>query len=154
MKALRDTLASDSGQALIETALCMPVLALFLAGAIDLGRFAQFDMTLASAAHAGAQYGSQNTTTAASISGMESAATADSSTVTATATSYYKCADGSQPSASPSLTMAGTASTTCSANHLLLYVSVTTTATFTPLFLFFMRGNGPYSHTTFMQVVS
>jgi Flp pilus assembly protein TadG len=136
MKALRDTLASDSGQALIETALCMPVLALFLAGAIDLGRFAQFDMTLASAAHAGAQYGSQNTTTAA------------------TATSYYKCADGSQPSASPSLTMAGTASTTCSANHLLLYVSVTTTATFTPLFLFFMRGNGPYSHTTFMQVVT
>jgi hypothetical protein len=42
-------------------------------------------MLLASGARAGAQYGSQNSTNAADINGMETAATNDAPTVTATA---------------------------------------------------------------------
>jgi hypothetical protein len=48
---------------------------------------------------------------------MQTAATNDASIVSATASSYYKCADGTAPPTSPVLTMTGTASIDCSANH-------------------------------------
>jgi Flp pilus assembly protein TadG len=117
MNALRRLWASDSGQALVESALCLPVLILFLAAVIDLGLLLQFDTILASSARAGAQYGSQNATNAADTRGMQTAATNDASIVSATASSYYKCADGTAPPTSPVLTMTGTASIDCSANH-------------------------------------
>jgi Flp pilus assembly protein TadG len=152
MNALRRLLLCESGQALVEAALCMPVLLLFLAGTIDLGRLYQFDLMLASSARAGAQYGSQNTTHAADLTGMEQAAVNDVPTVTATASSYYKCADGTAPSTSASLTMSGTASISCSANHPLLYVIVTTTATFKPIFLVFLGTGVAHTGTAIMQV--
>jgi Flp pilus assembly protein TadG len=153
MNAIRRLWVSDSGQALIETALCMPVLALFLAGVIDLGRLSQFDLMLASGARAGAQYGSQNTTNAADITGMQRAATNDAPTVTVTASSYYKCADGAAPPTPPPvLTMNATASINCSANHQLLYVVVTTAGAFKPIFLLFLSSAAAQTRTAIMQV--
>jgi Flp pilus assembly protein TadG len=157
MKALRRVWASDSGQALVEAALCMPVLLLFLAGVIDLGRLSQFDMQLASSARAGTQYGSQNATNAADLSGMEAAATADAVssnvTITATASSYYKCADGTAPSTTGSSTMSTTSSIDCSANHQLLYVIVTSTATFNPILLSFLSTSA-HNSTAVLEVGS
>jgi hypothetical protein len=43
MNALRRLWASDSGQALVESALCLPVLILFLAAVIDLGLLIRHD---------------------------------------------------------------------------------------------------------------
>jgi Flp pilus assembly protein TadG len=150
--------ASDCGQALVEGAIFMPVLLLFLAGVTDLGRLSQFDMQLASSARAGTQYGSQNATNAADLGGMKAAATADAVssnvTVSATASSYYKCADGTAPSTTGSLTMSGTSSIDCSANHQLLYVIVTTTAKFKPIFLFFLSTGAAHSSTAVMEVGS
>jgi Flp pilus assembly protein TadG len=152
MNALRRLWASDSGQALVESALCLPVLILFLAAVVDLGRLSQFDTILASSARAGAQYGSQNATNAADTSGMQTAATNDASIVNATVSSYYKCADGTAPPTPPPvLTMTGTASINCSANHKLLYVVVTTTGSFKPILLLFLN-TATHTHTTIMQV--
>lgn len=153
MNALRRVWSSESGQAVVEAALCMPVLVLLLAAAIDLGRFTQFTMTLAGASHAGAQYGSQNATNAADLSGMETAATNDAPAVNVTASSYYKCADGSAPSTSSSLTMAATSSINCSANHKLLYVVVTVNASFKPLVFSFLT-TAAHTVTAVMEVDS
>lgn len=55
---------SSKGSALIELALTLPLLALILVGAAELGRAAYFSIELSSAARAGAAYGSQNKKTA------------------------------------------------------------------------------------------
>lgn len=156
MSALRHVIGlwhDESGQAVVETALFLPVLLLVLAGTIDLGRLSQFDTVLTSAAHAGAQYGSQSTTTAADISGMQTAATNDASIVSATASSYYKCADGTAPPVPPPiLTMASTSTISCASNHKLLYVVVTTSGTFKPILLVFLKNVASQSRTAIMQV--
>jgi len=144
---VRRLLESNSGQAVVEVALVAPLLMILMAGAIDLGRFAQFDAKLASSARAGAQYGSQNLVTAADTTGMQSAAESDvqnQTGITVAATTFCKCADGTATSCT---------STACSANHRLLYVNVSSTAIFFPLFRFiFGAGATPRVRTAIMQV--
>ncbi len=127
----------------------MPVPLLLLIGAIDLGRLSQFDTMLASSARAGAQYGSLNLVTADDLSGMKTAATNDVSNmsgivVTASASNFCKCADGT------STTCTGNA---CSSNHRLLYVSVSASATFRPLFHYFVNtGAAARTRTAILEV--
>jgi len=132
------------GQAVVETAVCMPIMLALLIGIVDLGRYAQFDIRLASSARAGTQFGSQNATNAANVHGMLDAATLDDAGVAATAFSYYKCADHKPPTTDPTsgLTMAATGPKTgakaCPASEYeLLYVVVSTTAGFRPIYAFF-----------------
>jgi len=51
----------QSGQALVELALALPVLLLLALGVIELGRYAYISILVGNAAHAGAVYGSQGT---------------------------------------------------------------------------------------------
>jgi Flp pilus assembly protein TadG len=129
LRALKN---SDSGQAVVETALFLPALLLLLVGAIDLGRLSQYDTKLASGARAGAQYGSLNLVTADDSAGMKAAVQSDTGSMTGLTISpstYCTCAGGGG-------TVACTA-TACSGSHRLLYVSVSVTGTFKPLFNYF-----------------
>ena len=118
---------ADAGQAIAEMAVIAPLLLLLLIGLVEVGRFANFSILVGNAAHAGVQYGSQNLVTAADNAGMQNAALADAQNVaglTATATHFCKCSDGSASTCLP---------TDCAASHRLLYVQVDTTGTFPSL---------------------
>jgi len=98
---------------LAEFAIVIPVALLLLLGAVDFGRVWALASASSNAAHAGAQYGSQNAQLAADINGMRTVATNDlaSSAVLAasndgedgisiadfviTPERYCECADGS-----------------------------------------------------------
>jgi Flp pilus assembly protein TadG len=138
---------ADGGQAVVEVALVAPLFLLLMAGAIDLGRFAQFDAKLVSSARAGAQYGSQNLVTAADTTGMVSAGQTDVQSqtgITVSASAFCKCADG---------TAAGCTASACSANHRLVYVNVSASGVFVPLFrAIFGVGATPRVRTAIMQV--
>jgi hypothetical protein len=99
---------------LAEFAVVIPVALLLLLGAVDFGRVWALASASANAAHAGAQYGSQNAQLAADIEGMRTVATNDlaSSAVLAasndgedgismadfviTPERYCECTDGSE----------------------------------------------------------
>ncbi|HEV2484946.1 MAG TPA: TadE/TadG family type IV pilus assembly protein [Terracidiphilus sp.] len=60
----------ESGQALIELALSLPLLLLLLLGAAEFGRLAYMAIEVSDAAKAAAQYGAQNSTTASDSGGI------------------------------------------------------------------------------------
>jgi Flp pilus assembly protein TadG len=131
MMNLRKLYRSDSGASLVEFAILLPVMVFLLMGVIEIGRYTYYAVLAANAARAGAQYGSQNTTTADDITGMKNAATAD---------------EGSVPQFSPSptplcstnegATLGNCASSGSSgpAAGTIYYVQVVVTGTFTTLF--------------------
>jgi Flp pilus assembly protein TadG len=128
-KALCLARAGESGAALAELALMLPIFSVLIVGAAECARLEFAAIEVANAAHAGVQYGAQNYTTAANASGMRSAATSDGSDVTnlsATATTYCTCSNGT------SITCADSA-TSCSA-RVFQYVQVTASATVNPTF--------------------
>ncbi len=119
------------GQAATELAFSVPILALLLVGTADFGRAFFFNQEVVAAARAGAQYGSQSSSTAADSTGIKAAAVAnainisgfDASHVT---TSFCTC---NAPAG-----VTACASTYCNgANSMASYVTVTATATFTTL---------------------
>ncbi len=118
---------AEAGQALVELALTMPLLALLLLGAAELGRLAYAAIETSNAARAGVQYGAQNHITASDYAGMQVAATNDSPNVpglTATAIHFCGCSDGT-----PSTCSTGD----CAGARILEYVQVNTSTTFDPL---------------------
>jgi Flp pilus assembly protein TadG len=119
----------EQGSALIEFAVMLPMLAILLTGAVDLGRAWYFDIEVASAAEAGALYGVQNP---GDISGMNAAASLDApdlTTLQTTATYGSECSDGS------SVVALSTSTPTCSANAV-EFVEVDTTATYKPMLIY------------------
>lgn len=66
--------ARQSGQALVELALALPILLLLALGVIELGRFAYISILVGNAAHAGAVYGSQSTASSGDTTGIQNAA--------------------------------------------------------------------------------
>ena len=81
----------------MELALSLPLLLMMFLTVVETGRAFYIAISVANAARAGVQYGSQNLTTAADTAGMQSAATADApglSGMTATARYYCICSDG------------------------------------------------------------
>jgi len=118
------------GQASVELALSLPLLLMMFLVVVETGRAFYIAISVANAARAGVQYGSQSLTTAADNSGMQTAATSDAPNLTgmtATATHFCICSDGS---ASTCL------ATDCSSSHRLLYTQVNTSASYSPLINF------------------
>jgi Flp pilus assembly protein TadG len=122
--ALRNTV----GGALVELALVVPIFSTLLLGAAEFARLAYAGIEVSNAARAGVAYGSQSSTTASDIAGMQSAATSDGTNVSglsATAKEFWACSNSTVPytqlSSPPTCTGTG--------NHVLNYVQVTTTAT-------------------------
>jgi Flp pilus assembly protein TadG len=138
----------DAGQAVLEVALFAPFMLVLLMAAIDLGRLSQFDTVLAASARAGAQYGSLNLVNAANTAGMTSAATNEaqgSTAFTVTSSNFCQCYGSTG-------TVTCT-STACATTHRMLFVKVSVSATFVPLFHYFpgMTGLKPLRMET-MQV--
>jgi len=69
--------SGETGQALLELALMLPILCLLVVGITDLGRAAAVTLAVNNAATAGVEYGSQNGSTASDLTGMQSHALAD-----------------------------------------------------------------------------
>jgi Flp pilus assembly protein TadG len=147
MSLVRRFSQSGSGQAVLEVALVAPFLLALMIGIIDLGRASQFDTQLAAAARAGVQYGAQNLVTADDVTGMENAAKNDAAGLTgisAVASNYCQCAG--------SASVVTCSATGCSSTHRLLYVTVTASATFHPVFKWLMGGAATRSRTATLQV--
>jgi len=107
----------------------MPIFTALLLGAAEFARLAYAGIEVSNAARAGVAYGSQSSTTAADIAGMQSAATTDGTDVAglnATAIEFFSCSNtpSIQNSSPPTCT---------TGNHVLSYVQVRTTATVNPL---------------------
>lgn len=66
--------ASQRGQSAVEFAMVLPVILLTISGLFDFGRLAYSQVTVASAAHVGAQYGSVSPAYASDAVGIESVA--------------------------------------------------------------------------------
>ncbi len=66
--------AGRRAAAAVEAAIVLPILLVFLAAVIDLGRLGKIADSLSNAARNGAQYGSTNTTTAADTVGIRAKA--------------------------------------------------------------------------------
>lgn len=117
--------AADSGQALVELALSMPLLVVILLGAAEFGRLAYAAIQVANAAKAGVQYAAHSRANAVNLTSIRSAATTEASDVTlATPGVTYTCLCSNGTSCS-----AGT----CSTGNVEQVVTVTTQATFDPL---------------------
>ena len=126
----RAAIRGAGGGALVELALVVPVFTVLLVGAAEFARLAYAGIEVSNAARAGVAYGSQSSTTASDITGMQTAATNDSPNVSglsATATEFWSCSNAPCTQSSTPPTCTGTG------NHLLNYVQVRTTATVDPL---------------------
>jgi Flp pilus assembly protein TadG len=124
---LRSMFRSECGSSLVELAFLSPLLMLLLLGLVDFGRAYLIASELASAAHAGAVYGSGSPTDS---SGIQNAATNDATGIAglavATPTWGCECSDGTSYAASCSSTP------TCTGNNVVYRVKVTVTATYHP----------------------
>ena len=122
----------ERGGALVELALTVPILGVLLVGASEFATLEYDSIEVTNAARAGVAYGSQSTTTAADLTGMQTAATNDGSNVAglqATAIEFWSC------SKAPAVqySSASAAATACPVGyHVLNYVQVNTTVTVTP----------------------
>jgi Flp pilus assembly protein TadG len=157
---LYDRLCGDqSGQALIETAMSVSVLFMFLLGAAEFGRLAYVGQAVSNAAHAGAQYAAQgyayatdsdNTSTQAG--GIQTAArneggwvyTTNSSTFLTTSSLSFICSDDSAATG---------LNTDCKTSQLERIVTVTTSVQIQPLFRVFGRPTPFNVSTTAVQKV-
>lgn len=72
----------EKGSAMLELALCIPLLGLMLVGAMDFSRAFYQSITLASAARAGASYGVSSSTAANDSAGIQTRVLADTSDLT------------------------------------------------------------------------
>jgi len=124
----RDFLQDQRGASLVELAAVLPMFLLLLFGAVDFGRAYFLAQEVAGAAHAGAEYAAQNPT---DTTGITKAAQTDAPDVSnlsvGTPTYGCECSDGTAYAASCSSTP------TCTYN-VVYRVSVTVSATYSPLF--------------------
>jgi Flp pilus assembly protein TadG len=112
---------SESGAALVELVVVLPVLALLLTAVMDFGRYTYDGILAANAARAGAEYGAQNLITADDKTGMQNAALQDAQNLPSlSATAAPVCTVNNAP-------------VTCGTANETVYVQVNTTGTFTPL---------------------
>jgi hypothetical protein len=100
VRALKALRRSESGAAVVELAMTLPMLALLAVGVADFGRMYFTTIAVANATQAGAQYGAQSTTASGNFVGMEQATrndAADLGTLTVSSSRFCRCPDGSAP---------------------------------------------------------
>jgi Flp pilus assembly protein TadG len=133
-------LGGESGNALVELALVFALLGIpMLLGTVEMGTVVYDSVEISNAANAGALYGMQNATDAASSAGITTAAQAEApdfgSSLTVTPTTFYMCtsAVGGAEYSTGSYTQAqATAKCSGTGNHALEFLQVLTSATATP----------------------
>lgn len=136
---LRQALGTEkeAGQALVETALAVPLLSLMLLGAFEFGRVAYMGIELSNAAKAAVQYGSQSQITANDQTGMQAIAQADASALPAGSVSVSvssTCSCSSPYTNSPTFSCATATATSCtSPSHIEQTITVSASAPFNPV---------------------
>lgn len=138
------------GSALIELALCLPVLLLVFFGIADFGRVFYFSVELTSAAWAGAEYANANASHYSDSAGIQAAAQADAqdiAPITVSSMKFCKCSSGSDVSCSG----------TCMSGAVQIYVRVTASKPFNSLFNFTYTNlstpqSTPVGHTVTLRV--
>lgn len=109
MKWLRR--GGDSGQALVELALSVSLFFMLLLGAVEFGRFAYLAIEIANAAKASAQYGAQNSITAADVTGMKLVAAKDAPEASKACTDFKTTID--QPATCSCVVSGASSSAAC-----------------------------------------
>ena len=132
IRASAGMLKAESGGALVEMALCIPLLgAPLLIGTVETGIVIYESIEVSNAAHAGAAYGMMSSTFAADSAGMTAAAkgeAGDGSNILSVApTTFYAC---SQSIGGTHYTTQSAANSACTgtSNHSLQFVQVNTSA--------------------------
>ena len=143
------TLKREEGQALVETALSVPLLFLIMLGAVQFGQVAFSAIAVVNATKAAAQYAAQSPLTAANLAGIRQAAQNEYSTpsaltlVSPTATSGYACTCAGTGTSVVCTNNSVDSSATCSGSYKEMTVTVQTQVSFTPLI--HIRGlGGPF----------
>ena len=119
--------ARRRGIALVEFALVIPLLLVLLAGILNYSLMLRTGACVATAARAGAQYGSRSPANATDTSGIQSAAVnavPDAKGVTVTSARACQCPDGTSVSCSG----------TCGTGSMLVYIQVTASASRSAIF--------------------
>jgi Flp pilus assembly protein TadG len=135
---LRRRACGETGNALVELAVALPLLVLTLIGTTDFARVFYMSIELTNAARAGAQYGAFSPGHSTNVAVMQSTATAavNITGVTATAAQLCQCAtdSGTFSPTTPANSCTTAAATACTGGtHRVMTVTVTTTKTFTTL---------------------
>ncbi|SRR6266568_9160261 len=131
---------SETGGALVETALTLPVLVTLLLGSVEFARVAYASIEVANAAKAAVSYGAQTITTEADTTGIQTVAANDASDLTGlttTASTSFICSDNS---ASTGL------NTDCTGSQIETILTVTTSASYSPI-VSIPGFRGPYTLT-------
>ena len=135
LKGWTRVLCADTGGALVEMALCIPLIgAPLLIGTVETGMVLYDSIEVSSSAQAGTAYGMMSATFAANSSGMIAAAKAEApdlaGLINVTPTTYFAC---SESIAGTQYTTQSAASSACTgaSNHALEFVQVTTSAAVT-----------------------
>lgn len=125
---------NESGQALVEAALTLPMLTLMLLGTAELGRVAFAAIELSNAARAGVQYGAQTPVTAADTNGIQTAAEQDANEVynAGNATNFQATVNRSCVCSTGSATVSCSLSS-CPTSQLEEVLTVQTSVSFDPM---------------------
>jgi Flp pilus assembly protein TadG len=118
----------ERGQALIESAVALPILFVILLGGVEFALFAYEGVEVSNAAEAAVQYGAQNARTAGDTAGIQTAATNDAPNITlgpTTSSSSCICSNGAASTC---------VSTDCIGANIETILTVQTQATFSPGF--------------------
>jgi Flp pilus assembly protein TadG len=132
---IRRTAESESGGALVELVVALPLLVLVLVATIDFSRVFYTAMALTNAARAGAQYGAYTVAQSGNIAMMQTTAINATSTpgVVAVASRSCECATDSGTFSATTPTANDCTSppaTSCPGAHLVVTVTVVTSKTF------------------------
>ena len=123
----------ENGQAILELVLVLPILLMLTVGVIEFGRAAYYDIAVADAARAGAQYASQSLADAADFNSIQQAALnnsqADMGTMLNVTLQPLSCV-------CPGGGVAGGMCPTSGCAYPIVYVTVTTNYTLNPLFTY------------------
>lgn len=130
MSPLKSLYRRQSGQALVEIAVTMPILLILLVGGAELARLAYASIEITNAAKAAVQYGDQNSAYASTDNnGMLIAAQQDArqlSGLALTSSRQYQCSNAPG-------TLITVTNTSCTGFQIEQILTVTATATFDPL---------------------
>jgi Flp pilus assembly protein TadG len=133
-RRLRSALC-NSGQSMLEVALCLPLFLLLILGTMEIANIAWSAIQVQNAAHAGAQFGSQSRAAASDSTDIATAAKNDaprlSSSMIVTSSSACQCIDTSTGNTAGS---GCTTLTQCPAPYTIMeQVQVNTSAAVTPI---------------------
>lgn len=117
---------SEQAQSLIELAISVPVFALLVFGAVEVGKVIYASVEVSDAAMAGVEYGTRTPTAAADSGGIQNAAASDASNLTLVTNSSLSCicSDGTASTCLP---------TDCSGSNIETILTVQTQSTVDPL---------------------